>query len=313
MTTFSWRYEGRAPMFVRTFVRQRGISRTLLKSIKFNGGDIRVNDEPVRVTRKLTQGDELVVKLPPEPGNDRIVPSFEPLAILFESEHFLVVNKPAGIASVPSHLYPDDTLVNRVKGYLVTTHAANQTTHIVTRLDRETSGVVIFAKHHFAHTVLDTQLKQHRLKKMYIALAKGRFKNRHGAINQPIGRQPGSFVKRMVRTDGKAALTEYWVVKQMRATTLLKLRLHTGRTHQIRVHLTALGHPLVGDFLYGQQTDPFIHRQALHCASVTFYDPFAATTVTCYAPLPSDLARAVTFESRQPGQPLSAVTMANKN
>ncbi len=146
-------------------MRQNGISRTLLKQIKFQGGQIMVNSEARRVNTMMAAGDVLTVVLPPEIGSDRIVASATPLDILYEDAHFLVVNKPAKVASVPSHLYPDDALVNRVKGYLVRTHAPNQVTHIVTRLDRETSGVVLFAKHHFAHTVLDTQLKQHQIKK----------------------------------------------------------------------------------------------------------------------------------------------------
>lgn len=298
MTVFNWQYLGESPIYVRTFARQHGISRTLLKAIKFNGGDFRVNQQSVRVTHQLQPYDWLTVVLPPEPGSDRITPSFTPLHILYEDDHFLVVNKPAEVASVPSHLYPNDSMVNRVKGHLVETGAANQVTHIVTRLDRETSGVVLFAKHHFAHTVLDEQLKAHSLQKTYVAIAKGQFENRHGCIKAPIGRAPDSFIKRMVKPGGKPAFTEYWVSKQMRETALLRLQLHTGRTHQIRVHLSAIGHPLVGDFLYGQQTDPFIARQALHCARVSFYNPFANTRITCFAPLPSDMAKSIEFESQ---------------
>lgn len=298
MIKFSWPYQGTVPIYVRTFLRQQGISRTLLKQIKFSGGNIQVNGQVVRVTHRMTTGDQLTVTLPPETASERINSSHVPLAILYEDDHFLVVNKPAGIASVPSHLYPDDTLVNRVKGHLETIHAPSQVTHIVTRLDRETSGVVIFAKHHFAHTVLDTQLKQHTIRKTYVCLASGRFNERHQLIDAPIGREPGSFIKRQVRSDGKPAQTEYWLVNQFRETALLRVRLHTGRTHQIRVHLSDMGHPLVGDFLYGQQTNPWIHRQALHCAAVSFYNPFSQQQVTCYAPLPTDLATAIQAEAQ---------------
>lgn len=298
MIRFSWPYLGEVPIYVRTFLRQQGISRTLLKQIKFSGGNIQVNGEVVRVTHRMVTGDQLTVTLPPETASERINASQVPLSILYEDDHFLVVNKPAGIASVPSHLYPDDTLVNRVKGHLEAIQAPSQVTHIVTRLDRETSGVVIFAKHHFAHTVLDTQLKQHAIRKTYVCLAQGQFAKRHELIDAPIGRAPESFIKRMVRPDGKPAQTEYWRINQFRQTALLRVRLHTGRTHQIRVHLSALGHPLVGDFLYGQQTNPWIHRQALHCAAVSFYNPFSQQEVTCYAPLPADLAAAIQAESQ---------------
>lgn len=297
MTEFSWQYQAETPIHVRTFMRQNGISRTLLKQIKFQGGQIMVNGEDRRVNTMMHNTDVLTVVLPPEIGSDRIVASQTPLDILYEDDHFLVVNKPAKVASVPSHLYPDDALVNRVKGYLVRTHAPSQVTHIVTRLDRETSGVVLFAKHHFAHTVLDTQLKQHTIQKTYVCVVHGQLPDNHGVINAPIGREPGSFIKRAVRPDGRQALTEYWQIKRMPQAALLRVQLHTGRTHQIRVHLTSLGHPLLGDFLYGQQTNPWIHRQALHCARVSFYNPFAQEQVTCYAPLPQDFASLITHEA----------------
>lgn len=285
-------------MYVRTFLRQHGISRTLLKQIKFNGGDIRVGSRSQRVTYKLQAGETVTVRLPPEPASDRIQPSDVPLTILYEDDHFLVVNKPAEVASVPSHIYANDSLVNRVKGYLQRTNAPSQVTHIVTRLDRETSGVVIFAKHHFAHTVLDTQLKHHDVKKTYICLVNGGGLVAHDIVDRAIGREPGSFIKRMVRPDGKSAQTEYWRVKQMSNSTLLRVRLHTGRTHQIRVHMASIGHPLVGDFLYGRQTNPWIHRQALHCAAVSFYSPFDQHQITCYAPLPVDFATVIMQEDK---------------
>lgn len=278
-------------------MRQQGISRTLLKQIKFSGGEICVDGVPVRVTYKMHAGQQLAVTLPPEIPSDHLQVSNTPLNILYEDDHFLVVNKPAEVASVPSHIYADDSMVNRVKGYLIRTHAASQVTHIVTRLDRETSGIVIFAKHHFAHTVLDTQLKQHSLKKTYFCVVSGVMNDEHAVIDAPIGRKPGSFIKRMVRPDGRSAQTEYWLTKRMPAASLLRVRLHTGRTHQIRVHMASIGHPLVGDFLYGQQTNPWIHRQALHCASVSFFNPFTQQQVTCFAPMPEDFATLIKHES----------------
>ncbi|WP_439959086.1 RluA family pseudouridine synthase [Secundilactobacillus mixtipabuli] len=297
MIKFDWLYSGDSPIYVRTFMRQQGISRTLLKQIKFSGGEICVDGVPVRVTYKMHAGQQLAVTLPPEIPSDHLQVSNTPLDILYEDDHFLVVNKPAEVASVPSHIYADDSMVNRVKGYLIRTHAASQVTHIVTRLDRETSGIVIFAKHHFAHTVLDTQLKQHSLKKTYFCVVSGVMNDEHAVIDAPIGRKPGSFIKRMVRPDGRSAQTEYWLTKRMPAASLLRVRLHTGRTHQIRVHMASIGHPLVGDFLYGQQTNPWIHRQALHCASVSFFNPFTQQQVTCFAPMPEDFATLIKHES----------------
>lgn len=296
MTHFTWRVTGDSPIHVRTVLMAHGVTRTFLKQVKFHGGVITLDGQEVRVIAMAQPGQVVGLQLPPEPANPNVAASFKPLEILYEDPHFLVVNKPAGMASVPSHLYPDDTLANRVKGHLITIQAPSAVTHIVTRLDRETSGAVLFAKHHFAHSILDKQLKDGQLDKRYIALAEGRVAPTHQLIDAPIGREPGSFIKRTVRDDGRAAQTELWVRGQTPSATLLAIKLHTGRTHQIRVHCRSIGHPLIGDWLYGKQTNPWIHRQALHCARLRFFQPFLDEWVTCYAPLPQDMADVIEHE-----------------
>jgi 23S rRNA pseudouridine1911/1915/1917 synthase len=296
MINFKWTVTGESPVHVRTVLMAHGVTRTFLKRVKFHGGIITLDGVEVRVITMAQPGQTVGLQLPPEQANDHVATSFKPLDILYEDPHFLVVNKPAEMASVPSHLYPDDTLANRVKGHLTAIHAPSTVTHIVTRLDRETSGAVLFAKHHFAHSILDKQLKDHALDKRYIALATGRIPVDHQLIDQPIGRAADSFIKRTVRPDGRSAQTEFWVRGRSRSATLLALKLHTGRTHQIRVHCQSIGHPLVGDWLYGKQTNPWIHRQALHCARLRFYQPFLGKWITCYAPLPDDMAAVITNE-----------------
>jgi len=296
MINFKWTVTGESPVHVRTVLMAHGVTRTFLKRVKFHGGIITLDGEVVRVIAMAQPGQTVGLQLPPEQANDHVATSFKPLDILYEDPHFLVVNKPAEMASVPSHLYPDDTLANRGKGHLTAIHAPSTVTHIVTRLDRETSGAVLFAKHHFAHSILDKQLKDHALDKRYIALATGRIPVDHQLIDQPIGRAADSFIKRTVRPDGRAAQTEFWVRGRSRSATLLAIKLHTGRTHQIRVHCQSIGHPLVGDWLYGKQTNPWIHRQALHCARLRFYQPFLGKWITCYAPLPDDMAAVITNE-----------------
>lgn len=296
MTAFAWTVGGTSPVHVRTVLMAHGVTRTYLKRVKFHGGIVTLDGQEVRVIAMARPGQRVGLQLPPEAPNDHVAVSQGPLEILYEDEHFLVVNKPAEMASVPSHLYPDDTLANRVKGHLIAIHAPSYVTHIVTRLDRETSGAVLFAKHHFAHSILDKQLKLGQLDKRYIAVAQGRVPVDHRMIDLPIGRAGESFIKRQVRPDGRAATTELWVRSRSQTATLLALKLHTGRTHQIRVHCQAIGHPLLGDWLYGQPTNPWIHRQALHCARVRFYQPFLERWITCYAPLPPDMARVIRQE-----------------
>ncbi|MCH5463911.1 RluA family pseudouridine synthase [Levilactobacillus tujiorum] len=296
MTSFAWRVEGSSPMHVRTVLMDHGVTRTFLKQVKFHGGVVTLDGVEVRVIAMAQPGQVVGLQLPPEPANEHVSTSFAPLEILYEDPHFLVVNKPAGMASVPSHLYADDTLANRVKGHLTTIAAPSTVTHIVTRLDRETSGAVLFAKHHFAHSILDKQLKLGQLDKRYVAVAAGRVTPRLQTVEAPIGRAPDSFIKRMVRPDGRQAQTTLRVVTQSKTASLLAVKLHTGRTHQIRVHCEAIGHPLLGDWLYGTQTNPWIHRQALHCARLSFYQPFQQRWVTCYAPLPADMATVIAHE-----------------
>ena len=221
-----------------------------------------------------------------------------PIDILYEDRDYLIVNKPAGVASVPAHALPDNTLANRVKGYYQAAHYDNEVVHITTRLDRDTSGIVLFAKHHFAHSIIDHQLKAHAMRKMYLAVVSGELTTDHGWLDAPIGRAADSFIKRTTRPDGKPSLTEYWVVKRLRNMTVVRVRLHTGRTHQIRVHFAASGHPLIGDALYGGPRDPWIQRQALHCMQLEFDDPFISQTLTTFAPLPADLNRLIIHNQR---------------
>lgn len=288
MTEFTWQYKGESPIKVRTFIMGYGITRTLLKKIKYHGGQTLVNGEESLVNRLLTTEDVVKVVLPPESENDHVDVSNVPIHIVHEDPNFLVVNKPAGVASVPSHNYSTDSLVNRVKGYYQRQGYANQRIHIVTRLDKDTSGLVIFAKHHFAHSVLDKQLKDRTIQKKYLAIVAGRISSPHFEIYLPIGRTEDSFVKRQVTAAGKMSVTEAWTVCRLANQTLLKVQLHTGRTHQIRVHMEAVGHPLIGDWLYNPD-DHSMPRQALHCAELTFYDPFSGNNIHCEAPLPSDM------------------------
>lgn len=288
MTQFNWQVMSESPQKLRTFLMGQGITRTLLKQIKFHGGQIEVNGQPELTNFMVRQGDKVMVVLPAEPGNDHVPVDNDPIDIVYEDANFLIVNKPAGVASVPSHIYGHNSLVNRVKGYYVRQGYANQKVHIVTRLDRDTSGLVIFAKHHMAHSVLDKQLKDHSIQKDYLALTAGTIQSDHAEIDLPIGRTDDSFVKRQVTDNGKMARTEFWLIKQWRHFNLVRVRLHTGRTHQIRVHFTFLKHPLLGDWLYNPD-DYRMKRQALHCYQVRFYDPFNQKVIECQTALPVDM------------------------
>lgn len=291
---FTWMNTSTTPMKVKTLLSEHGVTRSLLKKVKFHGGAILVDGLPVLAIHMLHGGEQVTMEIPAEIGNDHLGVSSLPINILYEDRDFLIINKPAGVASVPAHALPDNTLANRVKGYYREQGYDNEVVHITTRLDRDTSGIVLFAKHHFAHSIIDHQLKAHAMRKMYLAVVSGTLNADHGWLDQPIGRAADSFIKRTVTPDGKPSLTEYWVVKRLVDKTVVRVRLHTGRTHQIRVHFAAAGHPLIGDQLYGGPSDPAIDRQALHCMQLQFDDPFIDQTLTTFAPLPADLARLIT-------------------
>ncbi|MDH5112428.1 RluA family pseudouridine synthase [Lactiplantibacillus plantarum] len=295
---FTWINHETNPMKVKTLLAQHGVTRSLLKKVKFHGGAILVDERPVLAIHMLTGGETVTMVTPAEIGNDHLGVSTLPIDILYEDRDYLIVNKPAGVASVPAHALPDNTLANRVKGYYQAAHYDNEVVHITTRLDRDTSGIVLFAKHHFAHSIIDHQLKAHAMRKMYLAVVSGELTTDHGWLDASIGRAADSFIKRTTRPDGKPSLTEYWVVKRLRNMTVVRVRLHTGRTHQIRVHFAASGHPLIGDALYGGPRDPWIQRQALHCMQLEFDDPFISQTLTTFAPLPADLNRLIIHNQR---------------
>lgn len=289
---FTWNYTGRVPRKLRSALKMQGVTSSLLKVAIYHGGKMLINGEEKWAVDMVHPGDRFTLILPAEPANPLIEASPAPIEIAYEDQDFLVLNKPAGVATVPAHhVEVADSLVNRVKYYYQQQGYENQVTHVATRLDKDTSGLVIFPKHRFAHAVLDRQLKRHEIKKNYLALVTGKAVS-HGYIDAPINRDPASFVQRMVTGDGKPSVTEYWCLATASDVSLVKIRLHTGRTHQIRVHFSYLNSPLLGDAMYGQKS-PLIARQALHCYWMQFYSPFKSQFITIQAKLPRDFTHAM--------------------
>lgn len=277
---------------LRTFLRQQGVSRRLLAHVRNAGGALLVNGDNGRMIDRVMPGDQVTLVLPPEENRKTpVIPSYVPVDVLYEDDDFLVVNKPPFVAAIPSPLHRDDSLVSRVTGYYRIRHYDDIIPHLVTRLDRDTSGAVLFAKHRYAHALIDQELQAGRIHKEYCAGVEGPIWWHHRMITAPIGRQPGSTMKRMVRNDGKWAVTEAWVEHRLAGVTQLRVRLWTGRTHQIRVHCAALGHPLIGDDMYDGKLLNGMERQALHCQQLRFWQMRTQRWVTVTAPLPEDMRR----------------------
>ncbi|KXT78868.1 hypothetical protein STRDD11_02357 [Streptococcus sp. DD11] len=278
---------------VKTFLKKQEISKGLLAKIKFQGGSILVNDQLQNAVYLLDVGDRVTVDIPAERGFETLQAVRRDLSVVYEDQHFLILDKPAGVASIPS-VNHSNTMANFVKAYYIDREYENQRVHIATRLDKDTSGLMLFAKHGYAHARLDQQLQKKVIEKRYYALVKGEGDlEERGEIIAPIGRNPESIITRRVVKDGKYAHTSYRVVERFGDVYLLDIRLHTGRTHQIRVHFSHIGFPLLGDDLYGGSLQEGIARQALHCHSLKFYNAFSGREIERGSPLPEDFKRMI--------------------
>ena len=253
---------------------------------------VLLNGEPANWNRPLVNGSELQIKLFEEEKIE-IISNYIDVDILYEDEHVLVINKPPFMNTHPNDANKDqDTLVNAAQYYI---QAKGEIRNIrqVHRLDRDTSGAILFAKHALAGAIMDNMLVKRKIKRTYLALVHGVVKHKTGTINEPIGRDRHHATKRRVSPSGQAAVTHYSVLKvdKDKQQSYVKCWLDTGRTHQIRVHLSHLGHPLVGDTLYGGKS--IVKRQALHAAKLEFIHPFTQEKVVCHAPF---LDRPVIFK-----------------
>ena len=284
---FTWQNEGKQQT-LKKFLAARGVSHRLMGKIRRQKGAVLVDGKKVPFGTVLYQNEQVTLVLPEEKPVIKIAASPKPIEVLYEDANWLLVAKPAGLTSVPGPSNREDTLVNRVKYYLERNGRKNVVPHIITRLDRYTSGVVLLAKHSFAQGLIDKQVSNHEFDKRYYAIVAGQIAKQHGLIEAPLKRKEGENFQ-IVSPDGRQAVTEYWLKANLAGGSLVEVKLHTGRTHQIRVHFQSKGHPLLGDELYKGPLDMGIERQALHAYHLAFNDPFTNKRLVVEAPLPSDM------------------------
>jgi 23S rRNA pseudouridine1911/1915/1917 synthase len=218
-------------------------------------------------------------------------PDWHDLNILFEDDFLLIVNKPMGMEVHPSAHGQKGTLANAVAAYYEMTGKTCKV-RPVHRLDKDTTGPVIFAKNELASVILEKSLKDKKIERLYVAVAEGRIIQQKGTIDAPIGQDRLHSTRRRVSETGEPAVTHYDVVERLKGHTLVRLRLGTGRTHQIRVHLSHIGHPIAGDGMYGGKRT-YIDRQALHGEKLICYHPWTGNKIHVTAPMPEDMAQAV--------------------
>lgn len=276
-------------MILREFLKTKQLTKRAITDIKFSGGNLLVNGEKETVRRKLSDGDRVSVLFPEEKPSEGLVPQKIPLDIVHEDEHCIVLAKPAGMATIPSRLYPDGTLANGLLHHLQK-QGLSSTIHIVNRLDKDTSGLMLAAKHRFSHSLFSVLQKQAGIQRTYTAIVHGTLKQEAGMIDVPIGRKRDSIIEREVREDGQRAVTHYKVLEGKKEYSLVELKLETGRTHQIRIHMSSIGHPLAGDTLYGG-SGALMGRQALNSSVLTFLHPFSKQKMKFETALPEDMRK----------------------
>jgi len=268
--------------------KHMGLSGTVVRRIKWLEDGILVDGRRVNTRFCPAEGQVLSVRLSDPERRSGIVPAPGALDIVYEDEDIIVVNKAPGVPvhPGPGHFY--DTLGNFLLDHYDRS-GVEADFHPVHRLDRGTSGLIVAAKHAHAQEVLKNQLHTDSFRREYLAVCEGVPSPAESTVDAPLGPKDGSLVEQTVRPDGKEARTHYRVLSVHNSHTLLRLVLDTGRTHQIRVHMAHLGHPLTGDFLYGQEDPELIPRPALHSACLSFLHPITGERLDFSAPLPADM------------------------
>lgn len=272
---------------IREILKRRlGFSSRLVRKLKIQGG-VELNGAFTKLFEKGRVGDTLTVDLPEE--TSQFEPEPIPIQVLYEDSDLLLINKQPGFVVHPTKGHANHTIANGLMQYMIDTDQAFKI-RFINRLDMDTSGVLLIGKNSHCQDDFTRQASENLVEKKYLAVVHGWPQEEEGTVDEPIGLAQEDQVQRIVRGDGYPSVTHYRVLSRYEAGfSLVELLLETGRTHQIRVHMAHLGHPIVGDVLYGTQEEALIGRQALHARSLSFVHPVKGGPMTAEAPLPEDM------------------------
>ena len=282
--------EDSAGLRVEQFLRRKRYSGQNLSEIKRMPKSILVNGVHYYMRQELSKGDHLQVRICETKNSEKIPPTNLPMDIIYEDEDLLVLNKPAGMQIQPSLNNYTNSIANAL-AYYFQSQGKPFIFRCCNRLDRDTSGLTIVSKHLVSGSILSDMTKYREVHREYLAIARGSVTPSEGTIQAPLGRKDGTIIERTVDWEhGEDAVTHYKVVKEANGHSLVSLRLETGRTHQIRIHMKYLGYPLIGDYLYNPDME-YMTRQALHSHHMEFTHPITGEHMSFTAPLPEDMAR----------------------
>ena len=282
--------EDSAGLRVEQFLRRKRYSGQNLSEIKRMPKSILVNGVHYYMRQELSTGDHLQVRICETQNSEKIPPTKLPLDIIYEDEDLLVLNKPAGMPIHPSLNNYTNSIANAL-AYYFQSQGKPFIFRCCNRLDRDTSGLTIVSKHLVSGSILSDMTKYREVHREYLAIARGSVTPSEGTIQAPLGRKEGTIIERTVDWEhGEDAVTHYKVVKEANGHSLVSLRLETGRTHQIRIHMKYLGYPLIGDYLYNPDME-YMTRQAVHSHDMEFTHPITGEHMSFTAPLPENMAR----------------------
>lgn len=274
---------------IERYLRAQGYSSANITVLKKMTNNVVIDGEWVHMNRPLTSDEILTVNIHEDSSSEKIPAVEMPLDIVYEDEDIIVINKPAGLSIHPSLNHYQDSLANGL-AYYYEAQGKPFIFRCANRLDRNTSGLTVIAKHMVSGNILSTMVKNREFHREYYAIVRGHLPESSGTIDAPIGRVDGDTIARQVDLEnGERAVTHYEVIKEENGHSLISIHLETGRTHQIRVHFKYLGHPLIGDEIYNPDFE-YMKRQALHSHKITFTHPITKKAMEFVAPLPNDMS-----------------------